>query len=183
MSKINDPVKRFVQWVLVVMAAVIVVGILLSHGAEAQEVSHPGEVPALVFPGGEANYVGALHQAEKMRGIPYGLLVEVARSESSFRYEVINCAVDSPAGARGLMQIIPKYHPIAKPCHPLHAIGYASAYLSLLYERYDSWYYALAAYNWGPLNTDTSIKKNRDLPGSVHGYAMRILNAIGLKVS
>lgn len=88
-------------------------------------------------------------------GMPAGLLEAVAYRESRFRPEIINGQLRSGAGAVGIMQVIPKFHPElgeAGALDPKRAIPYAANYLRTLRDRFGTWPLALAAYNWGPGN-------------------------------
>lgn len=85
--------------------------------------------------------------------LPPGLLEAVAYRESRFREDIITGRVRSSAGAVGIMQIVPKWHPEvgeAGALDPLRAVPYAARYLRQLFERFGNWKHALAAYNWGP---------------------------------
>lgn len=93
-----------------------------------------------------------LNDAERIYDIPHNLLARVAYQESRFRDDIISGKVVSKAGAVGIMQIIPKWHPNVNPLNPKEAIYYAGSYLKRLYNRFGSWAMALAAYNWGPTN-------------------------------
>ncbi len=85
--------------------------------------------------------------ASKQYGIPAGLLSRQAYQESRYNPRAHNLATD----ARGIMQIVPKWHPeIADPFNAAQAIPYAAKYLAAQYRRFGSWDKALAAYNWGP---------------------------------
>lgn len=79
--------------------------------------------------------------------LPKNMLARMAQQESSFRPNVI-----SRAGAVGLMQIMPKFHPGVDPTVPKDSIFYAAEYLRNLYNRFGDWRLAMAAYNWGPTN-------------------------------
>lgn len=81
-------------------------------------------------------------------GLPAGLLSRQAQRESGY-----DPVARSPAGALGIMQIIPKWHPEvgeSGALDPTKAIPYAARYLRQLYDRFGSWTLALAAYNAGP---------------------------------
>ena len=57
------------------------------------------------------------------------------------------------------------------------------AYLAQLYGRYKNWPDAIAAYNWGPRNTDTWVKAGRPLEkllAGVAAYTTRVLHDSGL---
>lgn len=92
-------------------------------------------------------WLGTISQVEKGYGLPADLLGRMAHRESSFRPNAT-----SPAGAVGLMQIIPKHHPKAKPQDPTESMNYAAQYLTELKGRFGDWEKALAAYNYGPRN-------------------------------
>ncbi len=95
--------------------------------------------------------------AERQYNIPHNLLARMAYQESRFREDVISGTVESSAGAQGLMQIIPKWHPEVNPLDPYDAINYAGYYLRKMYDQFGSWDRALAAYNWGPGNVKKAI--------------------------
>lgn len=87
--------------------------------------------------------------------LPPGLLEAVAYRESRFRDDIIDGRVRSAAGAVGIMQIVPRWHPEmgeAGALDPLRAVPYAARYLRAQFERFGTWKQALAAYNWGPAN-------------------------------
>lgn len=95
-------------------------------------------------------YQAALTASEIKYGLPANLLARVAYQESRFRNDIITGETASSAGAQGIMQIVPKWHPNVNPLDPYDAIDYAGLYLKDLYTRFGSWPKALAAYNWGP---------------------------------
>lgn len=98
--------------------------------------------------------------------LPPGLLEAVAYRESRFRQDIISGQFRSSAGAVGIMQIVPKWHPElgeAGALDPLRAVPYAARYLRELFVEFGSWRQALAAYNWGPAN------QKRDLQDRIVG--------------
>ena len=97
-------------------------------------------------------WLAPLNDAELRYGIPSDLLVRLAYQESHFRPDIISGATASPAGALGIMQIVPRFHPNANPLDPIAAIDYAAGYLRSLYDQFGSWTLAVAAYNAGPGN-------------------------------
>lgn len=99
-------------------------------------------------------YLPLLNAAEKKYKIPHDLLARQAFQESRFRLDIVSGLVKSTAGAVGIMQIVPKWHPGVDPLNVPEAIDYAARYLKSLYAKYGSWRYALAAYNAGPGNVD-----------------------------
>lgn len=104
---------------------------------------------------GSANaqkWLPLLNAAEVKYGIPTDLLARMAYQESRFRDDIVYGNTVSPAGAIGIMQIVPKYHPDVNPYDPAASIDYAGKYLSQLYKQFGSWDMAVAAYNAGPGN-------------------------------
>jgi soluble lytic murein transglycosylase-like protein len=92
--------------------------------------------------------------------LPPGLLEAVAYRESRFREDIIDGRTRSSAGAVGIMQIIPRWHPEvgeAGALDPARAIPYAAKYLRQNFNRFGSWQLALAAYNWGPANQEKDL--------------------------
>lgn len=129
------------------------------------------------------------------------LLLALIRQESEFEAEAV-----SPAGARGLMQLMPatarrtakslrmKYVRKRLTADPGYNIKLGTAYLAQMIERYDgSYVLALAAYNAGPQNVAAWIKKLGDpradggdivdwiesIPfGETRNYVQRILESL-----
>jgi soluble lytic murein transglycosylase-like protein len=100
--------------------------------------------------GGEA-YLPALADAEIRFGIPTDLLARVAFQECSWRPEVISGAVKSPAGAVGMMQLMPQFFPGAGVSWETDILT-AAQYLCELHHEFSDWQLAVAAYNFGPGN-------------------------------
>lgn len=94
-------------------------------------------------------YLYQLQKTEIKYGLPENLLVRVAYQESRFRDDIIKGDTVSSAGAVGIMQIVPRWHPNVNPLNVNEAIDYAGQYLRSLYTQTGSWLMAIAAYNWG----------------------------------
>ena len=107
----------------------------------------PEDSPTWAPPAAAAPYRMHFEAAEDAFGLPRHLLARVAKQESNYNPNAV-----SPAGAQGIMQIVPKWHPNARPFSPVHSIWYAAAYLRELHDQFGTWNLALAAYNWGPGN-------------------------------
>lgn len=115
-----------------------------------------------VLPDAGKPYVQFFDAASLKYGIPPGLLARQAYQESRFRNDIITGRVRSSAGAVGIMQIIPKWHPEIDAgdaaaderaaLDPPRAIDYAAKFLRNLYRTFGSWSLALAAYNAGAAN-------------------------------
>jgi peptidoglycan DL-endopeptidase CwlO len=92
-------------------------------------------------------YASLFTGAAQRYGVPASLLAAVAHQESGF-----NASAVSPAGARGLMQLMPA---TAKglgvdPMNPMQAVDGAARMLKSLISEFGRVDYALAAYNAGP---------------------------------
>lgn len=119
-------------------------------------------------------YESAFRMAEDMYGIPRGLLSRVAWQESRYKPDAV-----SHAGAIGLMQIVPRWHPDVNPTDPYDSINYAARYLRQLHDRFGSWNKALAAYNYGPTalsRTITNLGTDwlRGVPTETRNYVTQI---------
>lgn len=100
-----------------------------------------------------SKYAGAVATAESRHGLPAGLLGRLLWQESRYREDIIAGQVVSSAGAVGIAQIVPKWHPDVNPLDWRASIDYAARYLKTLYVQFGhDWRKALAAYNWGPGN-------------------------------
>jgi soluble lytic murein transglycosylase-like protein len=126
-----------------------------------------------------AAYIPYFKAAESKYGIPAGLLARMAYQESRFRQDIITGAVKSGADARGIMQIIPRWHPGVNPLNPPEAIDYAGKFVSDLYRKYKRWDYAVMAYNWGAGNMDKWIKGQRTLPVETKNYGLIVADIRG----
>jgi len=97
--------------------------------------------------GGVARYDSLFAQNESRYRLPTGLLAAVAQTESGG-----NIAAVSPAGAQGLMQLMPSTAQGlgVNPWDPAQAVQGAAQLLSGYLSRFGSVPLALAAYNAGP---------------------------------
>lgn len=105
-------------------------------------------------------YLPLLHAAELRYGLPPDLLARVAYQESHFRDDIVSGQKVSSAGAVGIMQLIPRWHPGVDPLNVPQAIDYAGSFLRQLYGQFKSWPLAVAAYNAGPGN----VRKYKGIP-------------------
>lgn len=123
-------------------------------------------------------YLKTFNQVTSLYDLPDKLLARVAYQESRFRPDIITGQTVSKAGAQGLMQIIPRWHPSVDPLNPEASIWYAGKYLKEQFNRFKSWPLALAAYNWGPGNlSNHGFEK---APAETHNYVHEITNDLNL---
>jgi soluble lytic murein transglycosylase-like protein len=130
---------------------------------------------------------GVLASSAAQHGLPPGLLEAVGYRESRYRPEIIDGRVRSSAGAVGVMQIIPRWHPElgeAGALDPQRAIPYAARYLRQLHGQFGSWRLALAAYNWGQGNLQSKDLADGiigdDWPSETRAYVDEIARNAGL---
>lgn len=127
-----------------------------------------------------APYRELLDQAEAVNGIPPLMLARLAYQESRFRQDIISGQKISSAGAVGIMQIVPRWHPDVNPLDVGASIRYAAKYLASLYRQFGSWELALQAYNWGPGNLSKYLKGQiGGMPTETANYSRQILADVG----
>ncbi len=128
------------------------------------------------LPAAGRQYQSMFDGATKKYSLPKNLLARVAYQESRFRPDIISGEFPSSAGAQGIMQIIPRWHPGVDPLNPSEAIYYAASYLKKLYLRFGSWSEALAAYNWGPTNLAKYLSGDKSaIPKETQNYVNQIM--------
>lgn len=146
----------------------------------------PGAVLAQDAPAGEtiANHPHAAPVTEAARrfGIPEGWIWAVMRAESNGDLRTV-----SPAGAMGLMQIMPatwaslraRYQLGSDPFDARDNILAGAAYLREMYDRYGDVTAMLAAYNAGPGRTDEYLSRGRPLPVATRAYIAKLASITG----
>lgn len=131
---------------------------------------------AWVLPKRGQQFAQLFRFVERNYGLPRNLLARMAQQESSFNPKAV-----SSAGAQGLMQIIPRWHPGVDPFDTPAAIDYAGKFMLANYKKFGTWPLALAAYNWGPGNV--ARKKNfADWPTETQDYVAKISSDFDGKV-
>lgn len=133
----------------------------------------------------EEKYAAEIAAAEARYGIPAGLLHRLIYQESRFRSDIITGEVVSSAGALGIAQIVPRWHPGVDPLDPIASISYAAYYLARMHDQFGSWRNALAAYNWGPGNLSRHLRDKgelvlAELPSETRNYVEQITAGVNV---
>ena len=105
-------------------------------------------------------YAADIMAAERTNAMPTNLLARMLWQESRFRPEIIDGSLISPAGAVGIAQIIPRFHPTVDPTNAIASIYYAAGYLAANRRRFGTWPLALSAYNSGPGATNKRLMEH-----------------------
>ncbi len=157
-------------WLLVALGAAVV---LFAGSRTKQGAAVVQRLTDWVMPEAGKQYAGQFAAAESRYGLPRNILARMAQQESSY-----NPAAKSRAGAVGLMQIVPKWHPTVNANDPAASIDYAGRYLRSLYLQLGTWPLALAAYNWGIGNL--KAKGIAAAPLETRNYVAAISHDVGL---
>lgn len=120
-------------------------------------------------------YAELFNAAGAKYGVDPKLLAAVAKQESSYNPQAV-----SPAGARGLMQLMPataRSLGVSDPCDPAQAVDGAAKLLRDLLREFGRTDLALAAYNAGP----GAVKRYDGIPPyrETQNYVKRIMADLG----
>ena len=94
------------------------------------------------------------------------MFVRQIQRESGF-----NPTARSQAGAIGIAQIVPRFHPGVDPTNAEASLDYAAKWMSKLAQQFGRWDYALAAYHSGP----TAVHNAGEVPSVSQSYVANIL--------
>ena len=116
-------------------------------------------------------------EASRRFGVPEAWIAAVMRAESGGQTTVDGQPIRSPAGAMGLMQVMPQTYAELRARYGLGADPYAprdnilagTAYLREMFDRYGAPRF-LAAYNAGPERLDETLLTGRALPAETRRY-------------
>ena len=130
-----------------VYATPVAIRRVLPESASTARVAAPAGVAGTDALATQVPFSGLFQAAEGKYGVPATLLAAVAKQESGY-----NPAAVSPAGARGLMQIMPATAQGlgVDPMQPTQAVDGAARLLRDLIDKFGRVDHALAAYNAGP---------------------------------
>jgi soluble lytic murein transglycosylase-like protein len=158
------------------IAALVCALLSVSQGpAVVQAEPVPAQVP--VHPHG-----AFIAEAAQRFGIPAPWIVAVMRAESANDPSAV-----SPAGAMGLMQVMPgtwaalrARHGLGDDPHdPRDNIIAGTAYLREMWDRYGNVAAMLAAYNAGPGRYDDYLETGRALPAETRAYVAALAPLLG----
>ena len=129
----------------------------------------------------DATFDTLIGEASRRFGIPPAWVRGVMRIESGGRTMLDGRLITSPAGAMGLMQIMPatfaelsgRYGLGSDPYEPRANILAGAAYLREMYDRFGPAHF-LAAYNAGPGRVDEYLRTGRALPGETQRYVQAL---------
>jgi soluble lytic murein transglycosylase-like protein len=124
---------------------------------------------------------GLIAEASRQFAIPEAWIRGVMHAESRGKLELDGRPITSPAGAMGLMQIMPstwsglrsRYGLGGDPYDPHDNIFAGAAYLRELYQQY-GYPNLFAAYNAGPERLDDYLRGVRPLPDETRFYLAEI---------
>lgn len=127
-------------------------------------------------------YAASVADAARRFGIPERWIWAVMRVESNGDIRAV-----SPAGAMGLMQLMPatwaslriRHRLGSDPFDPADNILAGAAYLREMHDRYGDVTAMLAAYNAGPGRYDEHLSRGRPLPAETRAYIAKLASITG----
>ena len=136
--------------------------------------------------GPASTFDALIEEASRRFGIPPAWVRGVVRIESGGRTTLDGRPITSPAGAMGLMQVMPatfaelsgRYGLGSDPYEPRTNILAGTAYLREMYDRFGPAHF-LAAYNAGPGRVDDHLRSGRPLPGETQRYVQALAPELG----
>jgi soluble lytic murein transglycosylase-like protein len=124
-----------------------------------------------------STYVPYIENVEATLGIPADLLARIAYQESHFRSDIVSGQTVSPAGAVGLMQLMPQYFPGAGQ-NWQSDVQTAGNLLASLYKQFGDWQLAVAAYNDGAGNIQQYLLGTHPLPSETSNYVAAVFSDV-----
>ena len=135
---------------------------LPTYNRSVRALSTIGSFQAAMVPKG---FGDPIQKAAKANGIDPAILTGILEVESSWRDDVIYGRTQSKAGARGIAQIMPKYHPGVNYDDPVASINYAAKHLKgLIAATGGDVNKAIQAYNAGLGGIGKSQENRNYLP-------------------
>ncbi len=144
-------------------------------------VAQIGEATQAVSASSIDQWAPFITEAARRFHIPQDWIRSVMRAESGGHTMLDGKPITSPAGAMGLMQLMPATYPDLRrrlglgvdPYDPHDNIFAGAAYLRQMFDRYG--YPALfAAYNAGPERFEAYVGQGVNLPAETRGYLVKL---------
>lgn len=123
-------------------------------------------------------YADSIAHAENQYSIPPDLLARLLYQESRF-----NPSARNPSGATGIAQFMPATAASLgiNPLDPVQSIFGAGRYLRQLFDQFNDWANALAAYNWGPGNMRKYLNGTlHNMPSETQTYVASITSDVAV---
>lgn len=135
---------------------------LPTYNRSVRALSSMGTFQPAIVPKG---FGTTIQKAAKANGIDPAILTGILEVESSWRDDIIYGRTQSEAGARGIAQIMPKYHPGVNYDDPVASINYAAKHLKgLIAATGGDVNKAIQAYNAGLGGIGKSQENRNYLP-------------------
>ena len=135
---------------------------LPTYNRSVRALSSMGSFQPAIVPKG---FGTAIQKAAQANGIDPAILTGILEVESSWRDDIIYGRTQSEAGARGIAQIMPKYHPGVNYDDPVASINYAAKHLKgLIAATGGDVNKAIQAYNGGLGGIGKSQENRKYLP-------------------
>lgn len=158
------------------IAALVCAFLLVSQGSVVVQ-AEPVQAQIAAHPHG-----AFIAEAAQRFGIPTPWIVAVMRAESANDPRAV-----SPAGAMGLMQVMPETWAALRARHGLGEDPYdprdnilaGTAYLREMWDRYGNVAAMLAAYNAGPGRYHDYLETGRALPAETRAYVAALAPLLG----
>ena len=155
----------------------------LGSGMPRQPIDCPVRIPHIELAAWNTmdRWEPLIAESSRRFGVPDLWIRSVMRAESGGLTMLDGRPITSPAGAMGLMQVMPETYDEMRRRHGLGADRYdphdnilaGAAYLREMYDRY-GYPGFLAAYNAGPERYDDYLMRGRALPQETLGYLAAI---------
>jgi len=133
----------------------------------------PTRVTTLPYRGQQPNYRDLANTFAVQAGIDPRIFSAQISQESGF-----DPSARSGAGAVGIAQIVPRYHPDVNPTDPVASLRWAANEMASSVRKYGSYQRALSAYNSGQPD---KYKDPNFAGGQTYNYVRSIMSAAGKK--
>lgn len=137
---------------------------LVADGSHAENLAYHGRY--------QGQYLELARKAARRHGVPEGLFLRLIQQESAWNSKAV-----SSAGAIGLAQLMPATARGLRvnPHDPISNLSGGAKYLRKMFDQFQDWRLALAAYNAGP----GAVRKHGGVPPyrETRDYVRRILGS------